>query len=132
MKSVFVLLSLLVIIEVMGQGPTRWRGPDANGIYPDKGLLKQWPEDGPEQLWKFEQLGEGFSSPAISNGFIYIPTMIDQMGYMFKLTMDGELVWKKKYGPEFYESYPGARATATIVENRLYFLSFYVWIPVTG
>src|SRR5690606_27665120 len=44
-------------------------------------------------------------------------------GYMFKLTMNGELVWKTEYGPEFYESYPGSRATPTIADNLLYFLS---------
>ncbi|HDR52607.1 MAG TPA: hypothetical protein ENN90_13480 [Mariniphaga anaerophila] len=110
-------------VEVFSQEPTRWRGPDANGIYPDRGLLTEWPENGPELLWKFEQMGEGFSSPAISGGYIYIPTMIDKTGYMFKLTMDGELVWRVEYGEEFHESYPGSRATATLVDDRLYFLS---------
>jgi hypothetical protein len=31
-----------------------WRGPDRNGIYPEKDLLRQWPEEGPETAWVFE------------------------------------------------------------------------------
>lgn len=122
-KIALATFIFIFLVEVSGQEPTRWRGPDANGIYPDRGLLKQWPETGPEMLWKFEQMGEGFSSPAISGGYIYIPTMMDKTGYMYKLTMDGELVWRVEYGEEFLESYPGSRATATLVGDRLYFLS---------
>jgi hypothetical protein len=31
--------------------PTRWMGPNGNGIYPDTGLMKEWPPEGPEILW---------------------------------------------------------------------------------
>lgn len=34
-------------------------GPQRNGIYPEKGLLKLWPENGPDMLWSFEGLGAG-------------------------------------------------------------------------
>lgn len=124
MKLVIATLILLISVEAVGQEATKWRGPDANGIYPDTGLLRQWPDDGPALNWKFDQMGEGFSSPAFPpDGYIYIPTMIDQTGYMFKLTMAGDLLWKVEYGPEFYESYPGSRATPTIAGDLLYFLS---------
>jgi len=122
-KIVFIIIICMVSFGTFGQEPTKWRGPDANGIYPDQGLLKQWPEDGPELLWIFDQMGEGFSSPAIAGGYIYIPSMMDKTGYMFKLTMEGQLVWSVEYGPEFFESYPGSRASATVVGERLYFLS---------
>ena len=42
-----------------------WRGPDRNGISPDTGLLKQWPEGGPKLLWKVDGLGKGFSTVAV-------------------------------------------------------------------
>ncbi len=117
---IFVLFSVQYLFS---QEPTRWRGPEANGNYPDKGLLKQWPQDGPEILWSFEELGQGHSSPSISGGYIYIPTMFQDKGYIFKLNMDGKLIWKVEYGTEFTESYPGARASATIAGDLLYILS---------
>ena len=45
----------------------QWRGPDRNGHYPEKNLMKSWPENGPELLWSFEGIGNGFSSATISN-----------------------------------------------------------------
>ena len=122
------LLSLFLILfiafsSLKGQQPTRWRGPSANGIYPDTGLLKLWPQEGLQLLWAFSEMGEGFTSPAIQGGFIYLASMIDQTGYLYKLTLDGKLVWKKGYGPEYFERYPGARSTATVVGDHLYLLS---------
>lgn len=122
-----ILISIIFVLfnvqYLFSQEPTRWRGPEANGNYPDKGLLKQWPQDGPEILWSFEELGQGHSSPSISGGYIYIPTMFQDKGYIFKLNMDGKLIWKVEYGTEFTESYPGARASATIAGDLLYILS---------
>ena len=121
---IIVILSFpFLVFNSLSQEHTKWRGPDSNGIYPDKGLLKQWPQDGPKTLWVFNQLGEGHSSPAISGGNIFIPAMIDGIGYIYKLSMEGKLVWKKAYGPEFTESYPGARATATVAGDVLYMVS---------
>ncbi len=92
-KTWLPLISLLVFCfsGAYATEPTRWRGPEGNGIYPDRGLMKEWPEEGPELLWSFSEMGEGHSSPVFSDGYICIPTMIDQMGHMFKLAMDGTL-----------------------------------------
>ena len=38
----------------------QWRGPNRDGKSEDKGLLKKWPQDGPELLWSKEELGAGF------------------------------------------------------------------------
>ena len=64
--------TLLWTANCYAQEATRWRGPEANGIYPDKGLLQSWPAEGPEILWTYENLGQGHSSPVISGNNIYI------------------------------------------------------------
>ncbi len=120
--SLFLIL-FIALSSLNGQQPTQWRGPSANGIYPDTGLLQEWPQEGLQLLWAFSEMGEGFSSPAIQGGFIYLASMIEQTGYLFKLTMEGKLVWKKAYGPEFTERYPGSRSTVTVVGDLLYLLS---------
>ena len=48
-----------------------WRGPNRDGKSPSTGLLKSWPEEGPNKLWEFNELGRGFSTVAISDGVIY-------------------------------------------------------------
>ena len=125
MKRIISLTSfiMLVFIAVSGQEATKWRGPSGNGVYPDKGLLKSWSQEGPKMMWSYDDLGQGHSSPMISGGFIYISTMINNTGYIYKLGMDGKLVWKVSYGPEFTESYPGSRASVTIAGDLLYMLS---------
>ncbi len=101
----------------------QWRGLDRTGISPEKGLLQKWPENGPEMLWSFDSLGEGFSSVAIVGDTVYTTGMIDTDGYIFAITLDGKLRWKKKYGPEWEKSYPGVRSTPTIHQGRIYVMS---------
>jgi outer membrane protein assembly factor BamB len=85
--------------------------------------MKTWPESGPEIAWHFEGLGEGHSSPAFANDLIYLSGMVDGTGYILVLDMNGKLQWKVPYGPEFTESYPGARSTPVIAGDLLYIYS---------
>ncbi|MCB0547124.1 MAG: PQQ-binding-like beta-propeller repeat protein [Phaeodactylibacter sp.] len=121
---IFLLLSLA--FSTFGQtqaDATRWRGPDGNGIYPEEGLLKTWPADGPEIAWTYEGLGEGYSSPVIANGILYVTGMEDETGYVYAISEAGKLLWKSPYGPEFASSYPGARSSPTVAGDLLYMLS---------
>ena len=74
-----------------------WRGPNRDGIYQETGLLTQWQEGGPELLWKFSELGLGFSSPAIVGDQMFINGTIDSVSYLFNLDLNGNLKWKKAY-----------------------------------
>lgn len=123
-KSIILLsLSIIMSFAIDAQTPTRWRGPDGNGIYNETGLLKKWPDSGPEIIWSFEGLGEGHSSPAFANDVIYLSGMTDNTGYIFVLDTDGNLKKKFPYGPEFHESYPGSRSTPVIAYDLLYIYS---------
>ena len=121
--SISLVMLLFLSVTIFGQAPTRWRGPQANGIYPDKGLMKAWPATGPQVLWTFNDLGQGHSSPVFSKDNIYVSGMTEDIGYIYKLTLKGGLVWKVTYGKEFKESWPGTRSSPTIVGDRLYMLS---------
>jgi outer membrane protein assembly factor BamB len=105
------------------QEPTRWRGPEGNGIYPETGLMKSWPASGPQIIWSYDGLGEGFSSPAFANNMIYVSGMVGTTGFVYALSQDGKLIWKKEYGEEFSESYPGSRTTPVIAGDLLYIYS---------
>jgi len=103
---------------------TVWRGPD-NGKYKETGLLDRWPEGGPQIKWSFEELGQGHSSPVVEDGHIYTSGLIDGTGYLYKFDMEGNLVYKREYGPEFTDSYYGPRGTPVITDEKVYLVSAY-------
>jgi outer membrane protein assembly factor BamB len=122
----FCLISLIYLTSnSIAQTPTKWRGPSGNGIYPDKGLLKEWPTNGPEILWHFEGLDKGHSSPVFANNQIYMSTMIDSTGYIFVFDLAGKLLWKAEYGKEFIDSYEGSRSSPVVVDELMYMHTGY-------
>lgn len=126
MKKIFLILWLFICFCVspgFGQIDSQWRGPNRDGIYPDENLLKEWPEGGPELLWSVDGLGEGYSSAAVTSDRVYITGMTRGTGSLDALDMNGNIVWKSSYGPEWDGSRPGARTTPTVVGNRIYLLS---------
>ncbi len=116
-------LTSFISVAVSAQIRSSWSGPGRNGIYHETGLLKEWPEQGPEVLWTIEGIGHGYSSPSFSNGKIYLSGMIDRSGYVFIFNKDGLLLNSYEYGPEFYTSYPGSRSTPLVVDDLLYLAS---------
>jgi len=124
MKKNILALTVLFIISltIEAQIVNNWRGPERDGKYPDKNLLKEWPENGPKMLWAYEKLDKGFTSPVIMGEKIYITAIEGKMGYLYILTLDGKIIKKMPYGEEVYgkAEYPGTRSTPTFVENLKY------------
>ena len=116
------ILVLVFASTLFAQTPTVWRG-DGSGIYNETGLLKQWPEGGPEILWTFEGLGKGHSSPVFANGKIYISGTVGEEGFVFVLSEEGKLLWKVSYGEEFGGSYPGSRSSVVVDGDLMYMYS---------
>ncbi len=100
-----------------------WMGPDRTGVSTEKGLLKEWPKDGPKLLWKATGLGGGYSTPAIANGQIYLLGTRDNKEYVFALSAkDGKEIWAREIGPiapDGPPSYPGPRSTPTVDGDHL-------------
>jgi outer membrane protein assembly factor BamB len=120
---VFSLFSAFVLLLPgisSGQEVLQWRGANRTGIYNESGLLKTWPETGPELLWEFDGLGNGYGSPVITKKNIFINGEIDTVSYLFALDLSGKYLWKSKIGREWTQSYPGSRTTPTVVDDLLY------------
>lgn len=115
----FIVYSLTVSTAA-AQLFNTWRGPARDGHYSEKGLLKQWPENGPALLWVYENLGIGFSSPVVANGKVYVTGMEDDMGFVYILSNKGVLEKKYPYGKEDKGQFPGTRSTPTIIGNLMY------------
>jgi len=117
---------LVIVICVFGQGmaqEAQFRGPDRSGIFPDTALLKQWPEEGPEQLFVAGDLGRAYSSAVVSDGRIFVTGTSDSLEVLTALDMQGERLWQVSYGLAWNQSFPEARCTPTIEDERLYVLT---------
>ncbi len=119
--SVIALVFLsLNLSQAFGQVDSQWRGPNRDGIYPNEKLLKEWPDNGPKLLWSATGIGEGFSSAAVTSDRVYTTGMKSGTGYLSAMDMNGKLIWKTSYGPEWDGSRPGARTTPTVVGDKIY------------
>ncbi len=78
-------LACSAVFAAPGDVP-QWRGVNRDGVYPDKGLLKQWPEAGPQLLWKADKLGKGMASVSIADGKIF--TTASRKGGQFIVALD--------------------------------------------
>jgi len=100
-----------------------WRGSNRDGKSTDTGLLKEWPEGGPTLLWKVSDIGRGFSTVAVTGGFIYTTGDVDRKLMLFAFDMDGTPGWKVPVDAAWTRSHPGSRSTPTVDDDRLYVLS---------
>ncbi|MFA6242631.1 MAG: PQQ-binding-like beta-propeller repeat protein [Candidatus Hydrogenedentales bacterium] len=119
-----VVLAIAAGIAYAGDSP-QFRGPNRDGNFDEKGLLKAWPENGPPVAWVARGLGRGFSSASVAQGKVYVTGMQDdQVGNVFVLNADGTIEKRIACGPETVEKQaPGTRSTPTIDGDRLYVIS---------
>lgn len=104
-------------------GWPQWRGPRRDGKSDEKGLLQEWPEGGPNLLWKTDGLGRGYSAPIVTGGTIYITGDVEDDLRVSALDLEGKPRWTAKNGDAWKKSYPGARASCVYDEGRLYHMN---------
>ena len=106
----------------------QWRGPDRNGVSKETGLLKEWPAGGPKLLWQVNDVGDGYSTPAVAGTRIYMMSnngMENEFAQALS-TQDGKVLWQTRVGnvgnPNQNPPYPKARSTPTIDGDFVYAL----------
>jgi outer membrane protein assembly factor BamB len=130
MKSFLVAVGLLatglLCQAARGDDWPQWRGPDRTGLSKEKGLLKEWPKDGPKLLWEQKDIGGGFSTPAVVGDRLYLMTNRDDDESATALEVkDGKPAWSTKVGKvgkNMGPQYPGTRSTPTVEGDRVYVL----------
>jgi outer membrane protein assembly factor BamB len=145
MKSRYLLAVVCLVAVLGGQSGIcddwpQFRGPNRDGKSAETGLLKEWPAEGPELLWWTNGLGRGYSSIAVVKDTVYTAGMkeekIEEPGkdgqttvktvgeaYIFALDLDGKVKWKAPAGSEYRGGYAGCRATPTVHNGRIFFLT---------
>ncbi len=72
----------------------QWRGPQRTGVSAETGLLKEWPEKGPAQVWQVDTVGVGFSSLAVKDGRVITQGDLDGVEHIIAYDeKDGKLLW---------------------------------------
>jgi outer membrane protein assembly factor BamB len=128
MKSNFQKLFISIfffagIVNVVYCQLYEWRGPGRSGIYNETGLFKQWPEAGPALLWEAEKMGDGYSSPTVTDDAVYVTGRKDSSDVLTALTPDGKKKWETVYGKAWMTNHTGSRCTPTYYKGNIYLIS---------
>ncbi len=78
-KYLFAIALLAQTLNMQAQDWPQFLGPNRNGITTQEGLLRTWPEGGPQTLWSVN-LGIGFGGPVIKAGKVYLLDRDDEVG----------------------------------------------------
>jgi outer membrane protein assembly factor BamB len=122
LRRVMILL-ILTLPFISNAQIAQWRGPDRNGIYPEKGLADTWPENGPELLLTIEGIGTGFSSAVTNGKAIFVTGMKDTLDYLSSVDYTGKINWQVPIGRAWTKTYPDSRCTPTVEGNKVYVIS---------
>ncbi len=114
------MIAMLFPIMLYAQKNSQWRGDGRDGIYNEPGLLKEWPANGPQLLWKYEGLGEGHTSAAIANDKLYITGLTGDKLMLYVFDLKGQLLTKKEIAKEWNTSHNGPRSTVCVNDGKLY------------
>jgi outer membrane protein assembly factor BamB len=129
----FLLLgvSLLFATTAFAQDWTQWRGPARDGMIPAAVVPKTWPNT-VMRGWSIE-VGEGFSSPVVSNGRVFAHSRRDPEEVVTAIDLaTGKVAWQQRYVSEFKKNQyatqmaKGPNSTPIVVGSRL------ITLGVTG
>ena len=123
MRIITCTLALSFALSTFAIDWPQWRGPNRDGVNPEKNLLDVWPAEGPKLAWKAEGVGEGYSSIATSGGVVYTLGDLDDACYLIALDVTGKHLWKARVGDSGgHRGYPGPRSTPTVSGGKVYAL----------
>ena len=95
----------------------------ANGVAAEKGLLKQWPKEGPKLVLQLKDIGSGYSTPSVVGDRLYLMSNEGMDNeFVFALqTSDGQRAWSTsvgKVGTNDGPQYPGAGSAGSRTSCR--------------
>jgi outer membrane protein assembly factor BamB len=117
----FLFLATIHLHNLFAQDWPQYLGPDRNSTSDQKGILRAWPEEGPEVLWTVG-IGIGYGGPVVKDGKVYFLDRDDEVGdnlRCFDLTSGKEL-WNFEYEAPGSVMFPGSRSVPIINDNHVY------------
>jgi len=104
----------------------QYLGPARNSTSPEKGLLRSWPEKGPEVLWTIA-VGIGYGGPVIKDGKVYLLDRDDKVGDKLRCLdlSNGKELWDFAYDAPGRVMFPGSRSVPILDGNHVYSCGAY-------
>lgn len=99
-----------------------------NTVYNAKGLLRQWPEEGPKELWRVE-IGWGKSAVVEANGLAFTAAETDEKQWAVCLDpLTGATRWKRLLLPKKNRHYTFGPVTSPVIDgDRVYFIPYAIY-----
>ncbi|NLH16536.1 MAG: PQQ-like beta-propeller repeat protein [Phycisphaerae bacterium] len=119
-----IFIAVLALMAGSGLQAADWPqylGPDRNSTSPEKGILRSWPEKGPEVLWT-AAVGKGYGGPVVKDGKVYLLDRDEKAGdnlRCFDLSSGKEL-WNFVYEAPGRVPFPGSRSVPAVDGNHVY------------
>jgi outer membrane protein assembly factor BamB len=125
MKQIKIYIPLAVLLvsiaNVCAQDWPQYLGPYRNSTSDEKGILRAWPEKGPEVLWTVN-VGIGFGGPVVKDGKVYLLDRDDRVGDIMRCFdfSNGKELWKFSYDAPGSVMFPGSRSVPIVDGNYVY------------
>jgi outer membrane protein assembly factor BamB len=123
---IYSLVLLSCMLAVHAQDWPQYLGPDRNSTSPQKGILRSWPEGGPEVLWTVD-VGIGYGGPVVRDGRVYLLDRNDEVGDKLRCfdLSTGEELWNFSYDAPGSVMFPGSRSVPALDGNCVYSCGHY-------
>ena len=113
------------LIQGAEGGYVRFLPNNGNNVYPATGLFRQWPTNGPKELWR-ATIGEGKSAVVEAGGRAFTGTQVD--GKQWALALDpatGKTLWKTElFDKENHHQVKGPVSSPVVDGDRVYFIPY--------
>src|SRR6056297_314047 len=106
MKYSLFIVVLFFSIDLFSQEIVEFRGINRTGHFNETGLLKEWPDNGPQMVLEIEGIGKGYSHPVVVNDVIFVTGIKeDTTDVLSAYNFSGDLLWETPYGRSWIRSY---------------------------
>ncbi len=98
----------------------QWRGPERDGVSAETGLIRNWPERGPIEVWR-QPLGDGYSGIAVADGRLFTLYQTDAEYVVALDAATGRELWKRRIDSNYRDGQgDGPRGTPTYSDGMVY------------
>jgi outer membrane protein assembly factor BamB len=111
----------LFTISAWAEDWPQYLGPNRNSVSGQKGILRSWPENGPEVLWTVA-VGIGYGGPVVKDGKVYLLDRDDKVGDNLRCLdlSNGKELWNLAYDAPGSVMFPGSRSVPIVDGNHVY------------
>ncbi len=124
---VVIVIGLMSSTTAYGDDWPQWRGPRADGVWREKGIITKFAKPQLDYVWR-TPISSGYSGPTVADGRVYVtdrvrkPKQVERVHCLNAKT--GKILWTHVYDRDYrdvgYDA--GPRASVLINDQRAYSL----------